>query len=216
MLELGLKSLLSYLIGSVMGGLVVGRLRGGVDIRRLGSGNAGGTNALRTQGRAFALGVILIDVSKGALAPLLLPALVLPGVGLDPAVNREALACSCGFMAVAGHVYPLWYDFRGGKGAATALGALLVLSPQLLVPGFTIWALVLTTTGFVGLSTIAAALGVGVAGAALYLPGRPVLVTFLALLAALIVFTHRSNVRRMWQGTENRQSGAMLFRRRSH
>src|SRR5262245_19477670 len=72
-LELGLKALLSYLLGSLMGGLIVGRLRGGVDIRTQGSGNAGGTNALRTQGKLFALWVVLIDVGKGVLAVTVVP-----------------------------------------------------------------------------------------------------------------------------------------------
>ncbi len=86
MLELGLKSLIAYLLGSVLGSLVMGRLRG-VDIREQGSGNAGGTNALRTQGWSFALGVVLIDVGKALLAVGVLPGLALPGVGFDPAVN---------------------------------------------------------------------------------------------------------------------------------
>ena len=80
LLELGLKTLLSYLLGSLMGGLIVGRLRGGVDIRGVGSGNVGGTNALRTQGKVFAFWVVLIDVIKGVIAAGVLPQLRIPGV----------------------------------------------------------------------------------------------------------------------------------------
>ena len=90
MLELGVKTLLSYLLGSLLGSLLVGRLRG-VDIREQGSGNAGGTNALRTQGWGFALGVIVIDVGKALLAVGVLPGLALPLIGIDPAVDRDWL-----------------------------------------------------------------------------------------------------------------------------
>src|SRR6188474_3472851 len=114
-----LKVILAYLLGSIVGSLVVGRLRGGVDIRKLGSGNAGSTNALRTQGPAFAIWVIIIDVAKGWIAAGLLPALALPGV--PPATPEQAawLPAVCGFAAIIGHVFPVWHGFRGGKGVAT-------------------------------------------------------------------------------------------------
>ena len=157
MLELGLKVLLSYLIGALNGALIVGKLAGGVDIRKLGSGNAGGTNALRTQGKWFAVRVMVIDVGKGFLPPLLLPALALPGVPLDPDVSRTWLTLACAGAAVVGHCYPVWFDFKGGKGAATAVGALLAIAPALTLPALVVWSLVLTTTGFVGLATMLAA-----------------------------------------------------------
>ena len=94
LLELGVKFLISYFIGSLMGALIVGRIRGGVDIRTMGSGNAGGTNALRTQGVMFALGVVIIDVGKGALGAGLVPLLDLPFVGIDPTISRTWLAQS--------------------------------------------------------------------------------------------------------------------------
>ncbi|MEM7504301.1 MAG: glycerol-3-phosphate acyltransferase, partial [Pseudomonadota bacterium] len=109
MLELGVKFLLAYFLGSVMGSMVMGRLRGGVDIRTMGSGNAGGTNALRTQGWLFALGVILIDVGKGALGAGFVPGLALPLVGEDPALPRNLLIFSCALATVFGHVWPLWH-----------------------------------------------------------------------------------------------------------
>ena len=114
MLELGLKTLLAYLLGAVLGSLVMGRFRG-VDIRRQGSGNAGGTNALRSQGWQFALGVVVIDVGKALLAVGLLPGLDLPWVGIDPTLDREWLVVACAAAAVVGHVYPVWYEFRGCK-----------------------------------------------------------------------------------------------------
>ena len=92
MLELSVKFLLSYFISSVMGSLLVGRLRGGVDIRTMGSGNAGGTNALRTQGWAFALGVVVIDIGKGVLGAGVVPGLDLPFVATDPTTVPDQVA----------------------------------------------------------------------------------------------------------------------------
>ena len=134
MLELGSKFLISYFIGSVMGSMVMGRLRGGVDIRTMGSGNAGGTNALRTQGFIFALGVMIIDVGKGALVVALIPSLKLFFVAPDPQISRVWLILCCAAAVVIGHVWPMWHKFRGGKGAATLLGTLGVLSPGLIIP----------------------------------------------------------------------------------
>ncbi len=89
MIELGLKVTLAYLVGAVLGSLLVGFFYGGVDIRKAGSGNAGGTNALRTQGKVFALWVMIIDIGKGILAAAVIPPLVIPGVGIDPSVDRS-------------------------------------------------------------------------------------------------------------------------------
>ena len=149
-MTLALALLLAYLFGSISGSLLLGRLQG-VDIRTQGSGNAGGTNALRTRGWRFALGVVLIDVGKGALAA------ALPGwLGSGP-ISLEQAALACGLLAVAGHVWPLFYGFRGGKGAATLIGGLAVVWPLALLPLLGTWLVVLMLTGYVGLSTILAA-----------------------------------------------------------
>lgn len=204
MLELGIKSLLSYLLGSLMGSLIIGRLRGGVDIRTQGSGNAGGTNALRTQGKLFALWVVLIDVGKGALAAGWFPHLAIPGIGIDAAVDRQWLTVACATGVILGHVYPLWFGFRGGKGAATLVGALLGIQPTLLIPVLIVWLVVLLLTGYVGLATMCAgvALPVYVCATEPVLP--PALVTFSVLIAVFVIFTHRTNIARMLQGSENR------------
>ena len=212
MLELGVKSLLAYLLGSLIGSLVMGRFRG-VDIRELGSGNAGGTNALRTQGWKFALGVMVVDVGKALLAVGVLPGLDIPFVGLDPAVDREWLAVSCAAAAVAGHVYPVWYEFRGGKGAATLLGAVAVLAPAALLPVALAWLACVMLTGYVGLGTI-----VGVATLPAYLAitgtGSAALVAFGVAMAAFVAVTHRSNLARMLAGSENRARRLWLLRPR--
>lgn len=213
MLELGLKSLLSYLLGSLIGGLIVGRLRGGVDIRSLGSGNAGGTNALRTQGKLFALGVVLIDVGKGFLASAWLPGLELPGVGIDNSVSREWLSVACAASVILGHVYPLWYGFRGGKGAATLVGTLLGIQPSLLVPVLAVWLIVVLITGYVGLATICASVALPVYVLVAYSPLPPGLTTFSVLAAVFVIFTHRSNIARMLQGNEHRMRRPWAVRR---
>src|SRR5579863_3502245 len=106
MLELGVKLLLAYLLGTLLGSLLLGRLRG-VDIRSLGSGNAGATNALRTQGKLFGFLVLLIDIVKGVIAVGWLPGAALPGIEADPGVSREWLTMACGFAVILGHVYPV-------------------------------------------------------------------------------------------------------------
>jgi len=213
MLELGLKVLLSYLVGALNGALIVGKFAGGVDIRKLGSGNAGGTNALRTQGVWFALPVMLIDVGKGFLPPWLLPMLVLPLVPLDPEVSRTWLTLACAGGAVVGHCYPVWFDFKGGKGAATAIGALLGIAPSLTLPALVVWCLVVTTTGYVGLATMLAAAVLPVWAALTGLPEHRELFWFLVALALFIVYTHRGNIQRLRAGQENRLEKAMLWRR---
>jgi glycerol-3-phosphate acyltransferase PlsY len=136
--------LVSYLLGSLSGSLLLGRLHG-VDIRRLGSGNAGGTNALRSLGWRFGLGVVAIDIAKGAAAAWLGARLhAAAPAGFDDAFTQGAL---CGFAAIVGHCWPLYFGFRGGKGAASAAGAIAVLMPALLVPVLVAWQLVLVATG---------------------------------------------------------------------
>lgn len=213
MLELGLKTLLSYLIGSLNGSLVLGKLLGGPDVRTVGSGNAGGTNALRARGKWFALGVVIIDVGKGFLAASLLPGLTLAGVAHDSSVSATWLALACAGAAVVGHCYPVWFGFAGGKGGATTVGVLLALSPAVLVPGIVTWLLVVATTGFVGLATMLAAGVLPVFVAVTRFPDQIELFVFLVLLALLIVFTHRANVARMFRREENRMAGLMILRR---
>ena len=210
MLELGLKLFLAYAIGSISGSLVMGRVFGGIDIRNEGSGNAGGTNALRTHGLAFALPVVLIDIFKGSLAVWLVPGL--PFIASDPSVTREYLTVCCGAAAVVGHIWPLWHDFRGGKGAGTLVGVYLALAPWVFPGLLVVWLAGVVLTGYVGLSTMLAAV-TGVGFAWWWYPQCVELPGFAALMALLIVYAHRSNVTRMLLGKENRMTKAMFWRR---
>jgi glycerol-3-phosphate acyltransferase PlsY len=214
MLELGVKFLLSYFLGSVMGAMVMGRIRGGVDIRTMGSGNAGGTNALRTQGAGFALGVVIIDVGKGIVGAGVIPLLDLPFVGIDPEVSRTWLALCCAAAAVFGHVWPFYHNFRGGKGAATYVGTFVALNPAVIPPMLLVWAFVVVLSGYVGLATMTAAVSVPVWLAFTRLPGDQGLFIYSAVMAMFIIFWHRANIQRMRDGVENRNEKMMLFRRK--
>jgi len=209
MIELGFKFTIAYLLGSVLGSLVVGYLHGGVDIRKVGSGNPGGTNALRTQGKWFALCVMVIDVGKGVLAVALIPSLVLPGIGIDAAVSRNLIVYSVAFAVILGHVFPVWFDFKGGKGGATAAGLIFVIAWQLAPFVIAIWIAVAFLTGYVGLATMSASVAAVVIFAIARLPEEHDLVLFSVFVAALIIYTHRGNIQRMLNGTETR------FRRKS-
>lgn len=214
MLELGCKTLLAYLLGSLIGSLIVGRLRGGVDIRTMGSGNAGGTNALRTQGFWFAFWVMLIDIGKGWVATALLPAMAIPIIGIDPTIDRDWLAVACATAVVVGHVYPVWYGFRGGKGAATLVGVLIGLKPVAIVPVLVVWLATVMITGFVGLATMLAVASFPIYLAVAQSSPSMALITFGCAMLLFVCYTHRSNIERMRSGTENRVRRLWLFRPR--
>jgi glycerol-3-phosphate acyltransferase PlsY len=215
MLELGIKVLLSYLLGSLNGSLIIGKFTG-VDIRSVGSGNAGGTNALRTQGTWFAVGVMVIDISKGFVSAWLIPLLSLPGVLHDPEISRIWLMLACGSASVVGHCYPVWFNFAGGKGAATMIGVLTAVAPGLLLPGLIAFVGILVLTGFVGLATMTS---VTVLPIVLWFwagpDSLPTVIT-LSLLALFIIYMHRINISRMVRSEEDRMHKVMLFHRRHH
>lgn len=208
------RIILGYLLGSISGSLLLGRLRG-VDIRQQGSGNAGGTNALRTQGPWFALGVVVIDVGKAALAAWA------GGCGIADERHALVVALLAGAGAAIGHVWPLYFGFRGGKGVAAVLGALLVLWPVGVLTMLVVALLVLTITGYVGLSSILASAAL-IPAAVLYAPEphRPVWMAAAVVVAGFVLFTHRGNVLRLRAGTEHRFEKvrvlAKLFNHGSH
>jgi glycerol-3-phosphate acyltransferase PlsY len=211
LLDFATKVLIAYLLGSLLGSLIIGKVRGGVDIRTLGSGNAGGTNALRTQGPWFALGVMVIDVGKGWFAAALLPVLFQISTDRD-ATLVTWLPIACAAAVVIGHVYPIWFGFRGGKGAATLIGVVLGLNPLAAVPTMIVWLLVLMLSGYVGLATMIAALAFPIY--AKWIIHSDPLLEFGIAMAFFVVFTHRGNIARMRRGTENRANRIWLLRPR--
>lgn len=195
--------LAAYTIGSLSGSLLLGKLRG-VDIRTQGSGNAGGTNAFRTQGAMFALGAVAIDIGKGALAAWL-------GVRFADGDDVAWLPYAAAFAAAIGHVWPIWHGFRGGKGAATVVGGVAVLWPAAVPVLFAVWLCVLILTGYVGLSTILAGLSLAVLAATMQADQTRLI--FATAIALLLLFTHRANIARLRAGTESRFEKARLLHR---
>lgn len=213
MSDLLVKVLVSYLLGSIVGSLLIGRLRGGVDIRKLGSGNAGATNAIRTQGKSFALWVLVIDIGKGWVAARLIAPWLLPGIEPPPFYVATWEPALCGLAAIAGHVYPVWHGFRGGKGVATLVGVVVGLEVTLLLPMLLTWFVAVVLFGFVGLASMLAAASIPVYVALTGLEPGLSLTTFGVVATAIIVFTHRSNIARMRARTEPRAKRLWLFGR---
>jgi glycerol-3-phosphate acyltransferase PlsY len=216
MIGLILKGGLSYLLGSIIGSLAVARLTGGVDIRTIGSGNAGAANALRTHGKKVAFAVLLIDLAKGWIATGVVATWVVPAAITAASAPLTAWSAPvCGIAVMLGHVYPLWYGFRGGKGVATLLGAMLGINAWLVLPMILTWLAAVIAFGYVGLASILGAVALAVA-VALTRSGTPLLI-FGILSALLILYTHRSNLARMRAGTEPRARRLWRFgTRRGH
>ncbi len=212
MLELGLKTLLAYFLGTLLGSLLLGTFKG-VDIRNSGSGNAGATNALRTQGKIFAIGVLIIDIGKGLLATAWVPTLTFSGITPDPEIGQYGLVLACGVAVILGHVYPVWFAFRGGKGVATIFGVIAGIDVRLILPVGVSWLCMLVATGYVGLASMLAGVALVVSVYCLD-PGNTPLLLFSVLVTLFVVYTHRSNIVRMYSGNEHRVRRLWLFRSR--
>ena len=190
----------------------MGKLAFGRDLRKLGSGNAGGTNAFRVFGWKAGVPTVIVDVGKGVLATLVISRL--PG----PApLSREALELIAGCAAVVGHVWTVFAGFRGGKGVGTAAGVMVSLYPLPIAICAALFAIVLLATGIVSVASLSAALAFPAALVALSATGvlevPPILLWFSIPVVVLIFFTHRSNIRRLIAGTENRFARLAVFRR---
>ncbi|HAF70954.1 MAG: Glycerol-3-phosphate acyltransferase [Acetothermia bacterium 64_32] len=194
-LSIVLVAALGYLIGGVPTAYLAGRLRG-VDIRTRGSGNVGGTNALRVLGWKVGLPVMAVDLAKGYLAAWLLPKI--PLSGLDPVY----LAIAGGVGAVLGHIFSPYLGLRGGKGVAAGAGMLLALVPIPVGICAGVFFLVALGTGIVSLGSLSAACALPLA--TWFLPAHPAVRWLTVALAVLIFWTHRSNIQRLIQGRENR------------
>ncbi|MDB5972870.1 MAG: plsY [Hydrocarboniphaga sp.] len=213
MFEALTKFLLAYAIGNLMGGQIVGWLRGGIDLRRLGSGNVGATNALRTQGAGFALSVLLIDVLKGVIAARLVPMIPWP-LGVGAGLPREWLGYLCGVGVALGHCYPVTLGFRGGKGVATLAGVFGALMIAALPWMLLVFALVVMISGYVSAATIGAA--ITVLFYAIVIDAHPLHtapVIFTIAMSLLVLFKHRQNIRRLWCGDEHRFEKARVLGR---
>ena len=199
---------ISYLVGSISGSMVLGKIKG-IDIRKMGSGNAGGTNAFRTVGTSFALGVILIDILKGIISVLYVSQFNFIGE-FSFNFSLELMQVLCAVGAVLGHVYPIYYGFKGGKGAGTLIGIISVLFPQSIVYALLVWLITLIFTGYVGLGTMIA--GIVLTISAYLLKVHIIYFYFSILMSLFIIFTHRSNIKRMLDKTESQFKKIMFFK----
>lgn len=183
----------SYLIGSISFAVLLVRIRTGADIRSEGSGNAGATNVARSHGKGLGLAVAALDIAKGAAAVLL--------VRLATADPRYAAGAA--FAVILGHVFPVFYGFRGGKGVATALGAFLALAPVATLVCAGVFAAVVVATRYVSLASMIAMVLLPPSAALISRSPRAV-VWAAAASAALIVIKHRENLRRLATGEERK------------
>ena len=204
MILLPLLTLLAgYLLGSLPSGYLAGRWLAGLDIRQHGSGATGATNVLRVLGKGPALVVFLVDVGKGALAVLLARALLQP-LGFDAGSDWWVVAT--GLAALAGHIWPVWLGWKGGKAVATGLGMLLGLTWPVGLACFGIFLTVLTFSRIVSLSSVMAALSLPLLMLGWFGQGgiRPAYLALALLTTAVVVWRHRSNLQRLLAGTEPR------------
>ena len=184
--------ILAYLIGSVPFALLLARRWGAADLRRIGSGNLGAANVLRTSGVKAGMVVAMLDIAKGVVSVMLARRF-----GGDAAAPAAA-----GLAAIVGHIYPVWLRFRGGKGVATACGVFSVLTPLAIPPAVAIFAVAVWITKYISLGSVLASVALPPIAYAMGSPAPVVVAAFVA--SAIIVFRHRSNLMRLRTGTERR------------
>jgi len=197
-----LTALAAYLLGSIPTGFLVAKARG-IDIRAAGSGNIGATNVFRTLGITAGVLVLIADALKGCLAVTVLAPLFASGFLPSPTTQeQEGLAIVAGCCAILGHNFTCWLRFRGGKGIATSAGVLAALVPYSLLIILAIWLVVLAVSRYVSLASVCASFALPFAT---WLTGRSsTLIAVTAAMAALAIWKHRANLRRLAAGTESR------------
>jgi len=215
MLLLAIIVILSYLAGSIPNSIIISKAVSGIDIRKHGSGNAGGTNVMRVLGWKYGLTVIFLDALKGAIAVVIISRLFygpLPFENVSPFDDFTLVQIIAGMSAVIGHIWTVFADFKGGKGIATALGMLLTLITIDMLIAVGIFALVVLISRYVSLGSIIAAISVP---STLFIrenlfhvdiPGYSTLFPFIVGVTALVIFTHRKNLVRIFNGNENKIS----------
>lgn len=189
----------SYFIGSIPFGLLIALLKG-VDLRNVGSGNIGATNVFRSVGKIWGIVAFILDALKGFLPAFLFPLLLTDS-------SPGWLGIACGAAAIAGHNWPVWLGFKGGKGVSTSAGMLLGIAPAAVGLGFGVFAITVMLTRWVSLGSILAAVTVAAAGLYLYAQDNPLLAGVLVVMGLLVIVKHRANIRRLLNGTEPRILG---------
>ncbi|MFZ9388955.1 MAG: glycerol-3-phosphate 1-O-acyltransferase PlsY [Chitinophagaceae bacterium] len=200
--------ILAYLIGSIPTSVWVSRHFFDIDIRDYGSGNAGATNTYRVLGPRWGSFVMVMDMLKGMMAVKL--ALLLPEYA-DSEINFQNLQTGLGLAAVVGHIFPIWADFRGGKGVATLFGLVLGISPWTALSCVGIFILVLYLTRFVSLSSILASIAFPVFILVIFNVENPLYRIFAISVALMVLLTHQKNISRLLKGSESK---VPIFRNR--
>ncbi len=193
--------ILAYFIGSIPTAIIVSKLFFNIDIREYGSGNMGATNTFRVLGPKFGTIVMVGDMLKGILAVALYN--LLPYY-LTNELDRTNLMIGLGLAAVIGHIYPIWADFRGGKGVATLFGMVLAIQPIVAINCVGVFLLVLYLTRYVSLSSIIAGVALPICVLWIYNEKEVFYRVFAVAVAALIVLTHQKNISRLLKGNEGR------------
>jgi len=197
----GLLIVLAYLIGSIPTAVWVSKAFFGIDIREYGSGNAGATNTFRVLGSRWGTFVMSIDMLKGVAATSLY--ILLPYY-MHNELERTNFMVGLGLSAVLGHIFPIWADFRGGKGVATLFGMILAIQPLVAVLCVGIFLLVLYLTRFVSLSSILASVAFAVFILVIFNEKEPLYRAFAIAVALLVVLTHQKNITRLLRGSESK------------
>lgn len=194
----------AYLLGSIPFGYLAGISRG-VDIRTVGSGNIGATNVYRTLGKKLGIATFVLDVFKGVAATSVIPQSVWFMLGFEGTAPLY-MVIACGALVLIGHSFPLFLNFKGGKGVATGLGVTIGVAPHSAILGLAVWIAVFFATRYVSVGSIIAAAVVGIAVWLLdnsYEPAN-VVPAVVSLLAVLVILKHRKNIARLINGNENR------------
>lgn len=193
--------ILAYLIGSISTSVWVSQYFFNIDIRDYGSGNAGATNTYRILGPRWGTLVMITDMVKGIIAVKM--ALLLPEYA-DSDVNLQNLQTGLGLAAVIGHIFPIWADFRGGKGVATLFGLVLGISPWTALGCVGIFLIVLYTTRFVSLSSILASIAFPIFILVIFNVDNPIYRIFAIAVALMVLLSHQKNITRLLKGSESK------------
>jgi glycerol-3-phosphate acyltransferase PlsY len=197
-------TILSYLLGSIPFGIIISKFWKGIDIREHGSKNPGATNVYRVIGPIPALIVLLLDISKGLIATLLISRIIIA----QPVLNQTSLMIIAGMVVILGHIFPVFASFKGGKGVATGLGVLISLAPAELIFALLLFLIIVAITRYVSLGSLCSALFILLAlifeKYYLHKTVADELLIAVIVLTVFIFYTHRSNIKRLLNGTENK------------
>ena len=206
---------ISYLSGSIPTSIIVGKSFRGIDIRKHGSGNAGGTNVFRVLGWKPAVFVILVDIFKGWFPSAVLARIFFESQSIS---DLGVIQILCGFSAVLGHTYTVFAGFKGGKGVGTLGGMMIALFPSVFPFCLGIAIIIIILTGYVSLASIIASCSLPILLILLppflgLSPAPLSIIIFSLLVPWFIIFTHRSNIQRLRDGTENQFKNIMIFKK---